>query len=226
MKPRIRLAEAILPGGSAMGLYERDGDYSINLGGQELMHSRSCASELLLGEIGTENLDAGLAAKVLVGGLGLGFTLKRVLQRSGRQTLVEVAEIVPQVVEWNQRFLRELNGRLLDDPRARVRCEDVADRVRGAAPKTYDAILLDIDNGPVAIVASSNRWLYSEDGLNAIFSSLRPGGRAAFWSAGPDAPFERRLAKTRFAVSKRSAKTHAGAKRAAHLIYVADRPPR
>ena len=224
MKPRLKLAETRTPDGKPLALYEHDGAFAINCGGQELMHSQACASERLLGERGVEKLSRDQAARLLIGGLGLGFTLDSVLQALGPTAAVDVAELLPEVVEWNRAHLSALNGQRLDDPRVTVLIEDVGQLIRKAAPDTYDAILLDTDNGPIALVAESNNSLYSAKGIQAVFRALKPQGRAIFWSAGPDAAFESRLRKASFATQALPAKVHASAKRAAYLLYVADKP--
>lgn len=203
-----------------MTLHEHDGAFSINFNGQELMHSKASASESLMGNLGTVRLDKGGAFRVLVGGLGLGFTLKNVLKSVGPRTTVEVVELIPEVVEWNRTHLKKLNGALLDDSRVRVRVEDVTTLIRNAKPESYDAILLDVDNGPVAMVAANNYSLYSNAGIDAICAALKPGGRAVIWSAGPDGKFESRLRKSGLRVKGVPAKMHERARRDACMLYV------
>ena len=222
MKPRIKLAQSTTAEGGAMALYEHDGAYCISYAGQELMHSAASTSETLLGVIGVENLDKDAEARVLIGGLGLGFTLRSVLENTGPKTTVELIELLPEVVEWNREYLTSLNGALLDDPRVEIHMTDVVQYVRSTARDVYDVILLDVDNGPVALVAGSNVSLYSNTGLRWMRGALKPGGRAVFWSAGPDLRFEDRLKRAGFVVSKVPARVHAGAKRAAYLLYVAN----
>jgi len=217
------VAESTTPEGGAMALYEHDGAYSISFGGQELMHSKASASETLLGELGVERIKKGKVARILIGGLGLGFTLRSVLESTGPDVSVELVELIPQVVEWNRHYLGELNGALLDDPRVTVRMKDVTTLIRASEPGTYDAITLDVDNGPVAMVSSDNVALYSRSGIRSIQTALKKGGRAVFWSAGPDVSFEAKLKKAGFRVGVVRAKVHEGAKRAAYFIYIADR---
>lgn len=206
-----------------MALYEHDGAYSISFSGQELMHSKASASESQLGALGVERLDEGAPGRVLVGGMGLGFTLRSVLENTGEQVKVEVVELIPQVLEWNRQFLSALNGSLLDDPRVEVRVEDVTGLIRAAEPGSYDVITLDVDNGPVAMVSSDNASLYSRSGIRAIQAALCKGGRAVFWSAGPDVKFEAKLKNAGFAVRIVRAKVHEGSKRAAYILYIGDR---
>ena len=205
-----------------MALYEHDGKYCISYAGQELMHSGANASEILLGEIGVELLEHDASARILIGGLGLGFTLRSVLASTGPNVVVELIELLPEIVSWNREFLKSLNGELLDDPRLEIHTTDVVGYVRKAERARYDVILLDVDNGPVAMVSETNVSLYSNTGLRWLRGSLKPEGRAVFWSAGPDLRFEDRLKRAGFRVSKVPAKVHAGSKRAAYLLYVAN----
>ena len=205
-----------------MTLYEHDGKYCISYAGQELMHSGANASEILLGEIGVERLEQDVEARVLIGGLGLGFTLRSVLERVGPAVSVELVELLPDIVEWNRQHLKSLNGEMLNDPRVEIHTTDVVAYVRKAERARYDVILLDVDNGPVAMVSETNVSLYSNSGLRWLRGSLKPEGRAVFWSAGPDLRFEDRLKRAGFRVSKVPAKVHAGSKRAAYLLYVAN----
>jgi spermidine synthase len=222
MKPRVKLAESTTADGGAMALYEHDGKYCISYAGQELMHSGANASEILLGEIGVELLEYDASARILIGGLGLGFTLRSVLASTGPNVVVELIELLPEIVSWNREYLKSLNGELLDDPRLEIHTTDVVGYVRKAERARYDVILLDVDNGPVAMVSETNVSLYSNTGLRWLRGSLKPEGRAVFWSAGPDLRFEDRLKRAGFRVSKVPAKVHAGSKRAAYLLYVAN----
>jgi spermidine synthase len=223
MKPRIKLGEATLAGGGVMALYEHDGDFVINYQGREIMHSRANSSELLLGETGVAGREDVTNKRILIGGLGLGFTLRRVLELVGSGAEVEVVELVPEVVKWNETHLQPLHGNLLADPRVRVRVEDVRTVIRRSEAGRYDAILLDVDNGPVALVTEANRSLYSQTGLRHIHRTLKPAGRVVFWSAGPDPRFAARLKQNGFTVTETPAKVHGGARRAAYLLFVADR---
>ena len=222
MKPHIKLASSKRPDGGIIALYEHDGTFSIHFNRQALMHSNASVSERMLGQLGVAQLKRGVAAHVLIGGLGLGFTLQSVLESVGRETTVQVVELIPDVIEWNRVYLRELNGSLLDDPRVEIRTGDVTRFIRKAEPGTYDVIVLDVDNGPVAMVAKKNSALYSKSGIRLIQSALKTGGRAIFWSAGPDLKFETRLRKAGFKVNAVPAKIHERAKRDAYLLYIAD----
>lgn len=222
MKPQILLAVSTTPDGAPMSLYEHDGDYSISFRGQELMHSKASASELLLGKIGIERIARSPGARVMIGGLGLGFTLRTVLEGLGEDAQVDVVELVPQVVEWNREWLRDLNGALLDDPRVNIIVGDAVQHIRTGEPHTYHAMILDVDNGPTGMVKASNNSLYSHSGLRSVRRLLQAGGRAAFWSAGDDPHFKARIQKVGFRLGHIRAKVHERAKRAAYAIYVAD----
>ena len=159
MKPRLKLAESTFTGG-ILSLSQHDDSYSISLDGKELMHSRANASELLLGSLGVARLKNETSERVLIGGLGLGFTLKGVLESVQDRTLIEVAELIPEVIEWNRTYLKNLNGSLLDHPQVKIRPVDVTRLIQEAEPHTYDAIMLDVDNGPNAMVVDTNASLY------------------------------------------------------------------
>lgn len=225
MKPNITLAETKTPNGARMTLVEHDGDFCIRVNGQQLMHSSVSSSELQLGVLGCEMLgDRKAATRVLIGGLGLGFTLKSVLEALGPKAKVDVAELFPEIVAWNRTFLLGLNGQLLADPRVNVLEKDVRALIQRAAHAPYDAIMLDIDNGTTAMVKTENYALYSESGMKFIAAAVKPGGRAAVWSACPDTVIEKRLTKAGFIVQAVPAKLHDNAKRFAYMIYVADKP--
>ncbi|GAB1489534.1 hypothetical protein MASR2M8_19870 [Opitutaceae bacterium] len=224
MKPHITLAETKTPEGHRLTLQEHDGRYAIRLEGQALMESSLSASEVQLGELATGHLSRTGPGRVLIGGLGLGFTLRSVLERIGPKASVVVTELIPAVVAWNRSFLRELNGALLEDRRVKCVAGDVA-KVLARTPKSeYDAIILDIDNGPTAMVRKHNGQLYESAGLQRVIAALKPGGKAAFWSAGADRAFEKRMTAAGFSVEVVAARLHAGARRAAATIYVGTKP--
>ena len=168
MKPNRKLAETTTPDGARLILYEHDGSYCIRLNGQDLMHSRVTASELRLGELAAETLSGQPDSLVLLGGMGLGFTLKSLLARSGPAVKVQVAELIPQIIDWNRNLLAHLNGALLEDPRVEVLLRDVWTAIASAEPARYDALVLDVDNGPTAMVQKQNARLYSFKGLQQI----------------------------------------------------------
>lgn len=221
MIPFRNLAETRTPEGSRLTLHEHDGDYFIKLDGRQLMSSTSTTSELLLADKACEHLTRESEARVLIGGLGLGFSLKRVLERVATRAVVHVAELVPDVVTWNRELLAPVNGALLNDPRVEVIVADVFGVMRKARP--YDAILLDVDNGPTSFVQSKNRRIYNRRGLGVISKALKRGGRAAFWSAEPEPAFRDALNRAGFQAEEYPAKAHERAKRFAHMIYVAQR---
>ena len=220
MKPRVKLAESTFTGGT-LSLIEHDGSYSISLDGKELMHSRANESELLLGSLGVARLNHEAGGRVLIGGLGLGYTLKGSLESVGDKTIIEVAEMIPEVIEWNRTYLNNLNGSLLDHPQVETRRMDVTRLIQEAKPNTYDAILLDVDNGPNAMVCETNASLYSKNGIRSICRAMKNDGRLIVWSAGPDHGFEKRLERAGLKVEAVRAKAHAGAKGPSHFLYVA-----
>ncbi len=226
MKPNITLAETRTPNGARMTLVEHDGHFCIRVNGQQLMHSAVTTSEVELGEVGCENLGSKKSApRILIGGLGLGFTLKAVLASTGPSAVVHVAELFPEIVAWNRTHLHALNGKLLDDPRVTVLTEDVRAILRRSEKTPYDAILLDIDNGTTAMVSDDNYDLYSPRGIQHIAAALKPSGRAAIWSASPDAPLAERLKKAGLTVKPLASRVHATARRSAYMIYLADKLP-
>ena len=224
MKPNVTLAETKTPNGSRLTLVEHDGSFCIRVNGQQLMHSSVTASEIQLGATGCERHTGKKGLRILIGGLGLGFTLKSVLQNTGRGDTIHVAELFPEIVAWNRTFLTGLNGKLLNDPRVKIFAEDVRATIHRAARSPYDAIILDIDNGTTAMVMTENNELYSQRSMEGINLALKPGGRATVWSACPDVAIEKRLRKAGFEVQAIPAKLHATAKRSAYMIYVADKP--
>ena len=224
MKPQLKLAEAITPDGARLTLHSHDGNFTVRLNGQALMDSTLTTSERQMGELATAHLKRFSKSRVLVGGLGLGFTLRSTLTGVGPHGAVELVELLPVMAEWNRTFLRELNGALVDDPRVTLRLGDVGQVIARAAAGRYDAILLDTDNGPSAMVQRANARLYSEAGLRQLFAALRPSGRAVIWSASHDRAFAARLTAAGFAVEAVAAKLHATAKRPAATLYVAVKP--
>ena len=222
MTPFLQIARTPIPGSSdELMLSRRDREYSIQISGyvSELMNSRMHHSEDLLAEWGCEGLRDQPGARVLVGGLGMGFTLAAALKALGPDAGVTVAELVPGVVEWNRGELGECAGRPLDDPRSTVHVGDVGELIR-ALSAAYDAVLLDVDNGPDAMTHPENAGLYSLAGLRAAARALRPGGVLAIWSAEKDAKFTRRLREAGFKVEERGARARPG-KGAHHTVWLA-----
>ena len=222
MIPFRNLAEARTPDGSRLTLHEHDGDYFIKLNGRQLMSSTSTTSEIMLADKGAGHLIAAAKPRVLIGGLGLGFSLKRVLEIIGDRGVADVAELITEVVDWNRDFLRPLNGGSLDKPNVKVLIDDVFATI-GRSRGAYDSILLDVDNGPTSFVQSGNKRLYNRRGLKLIHDALKPGGRVAFWSAEAEPQFRETLSRSGFDVEEFPAKAHERAKRFAHIIYVGQR---
>ena len=225
MKPFRTLGQTITPDGSRFSLHEHDGDYFLKLNGRQLMSSTATSSELLLAQLPCELLKNEPNPCVLIGGLGLGFSLKRVLELTGPGAKVKVAELLPEVVAWNRDFLGALNGKLLDDPRVKIVAGDVFQVIHNSAKGYYDAILLDVDNGPTSFVQQKNSRLYNRRGFDLITRALKPNGKVAFWSACPEPGFIECLTRAGFTAEAVPAKSHERAKRAAHVIYVAGRAP-
>ena len=225
LKPFRTLAETHTPDGSRFTLHEHDGEYFLKLNGRQLMSTTSTASELQLAELPCRRLRGHAKPAVLIGGLGLGYSLQRVLEIVGPDATVHVAELLPEVTAWNREFLGHVNGRLLDDPRVKVITRDVFDVLLQAPKPSYDAILLDVDNGPTSFVQKKNSRIYGSRGFGLIARSLREGGEVAFWSACPEPGFIESLKRHGFKATSYPAKAHDRAKRAAHVIYIAEVAP-
>lgn len=215
------LGEAPIPGTDRwLVLYQGKDDFSIKIaGGHELMNTRKHGSEDALGSLPCQRLSQPDTARVLIGGLGMGFTLAAALQAVGPQAEVTVAELIPEVVEWNRGPLGDFSGRPLDDPRTRVHVGDVAKLLRRQRA-CFDVIALDVDNGPEGLTKSSNNWLYSAPGIAAAQDALSPGGIVAYWSAGPDQGFHDRLRQCGFLVEETTVHAH-GNKGPRHIIWLA-----
>jgi spermidine synthase len=187
------LDRAPMPGsGEELRLYQRDTEFSIKAGNYELMNSRLHGSEDALAEVVCQKITKHTGARVLIGGLGMGYTLRSALNGLGAKAQVVVVELVPAVVKWNRGVLADLAGSPLEDNRVTLHEADVAQMIE-TAKCDYNAILLDVDNGPQALTREDNDWLYSFKGLKTAFAALRPGGVLAIWSSGPDPAFARRL---------------------------------
>lgn len=212
--------------GGQLKLSRRGEEFSIRLSGirGDLMNSRVYGSEEALAELGCAGLKNRDDARVLIGGLGMGFTLAAALKVVRPSARVTVAELIPPVVEWNKGPLGECAGLPLLDKRTQVHIGDVAELIAGEK-SAFDAILLDVDNGPEGLTHSDNDWLYSLKGLQAIYKSLCPDGTLAVWSAGPDPAFLTRLKKARFHASVRTVRARPG-KGSRHSIFLAHRNPR
>lgn len=220
MIPWTLLASAPVDGtGNQLRLLRRGAEFSIRLGTAELMNSRVGGSEAALGRIPCERLRHLPAPRILIGGLGMGFTLRAALAELGPDARITVAEVVPAVVAWGRGPMAEIFAGSLDDPRVTVIEADVA--VPIARPRAWDAILLDVDNGPAGLTREANDDLYSGRGIAAVKASLRPGGILAVWSATPDEAFARRLRTAGFAVEELKVREREGGKGARHVIWLA-----
>jgi spermidine synthase len=219
MKRVERLGEAVAPDGSVLALYRHDGAYTIRVGSHELMSTRRHHSEDVLAELVCAPLAEHPGARVLIGGLGLGFTLRAALRSLAPDARVVVAEIVEEVIRWNQDPGYGLAADALLDPRVELRHADVAD-VLQASPGGFDAIMLDVDNGAAPLTTRGNAGLYRAQGIRRAAAALRPGGRLAYWSAGDDPAFEAALRRAGLSVEVTRAPAHRS-RRATHTIFVA-----
>jgi spermidine synthase len=217
-----RLGTATAPDGTVLTLYRHDGAYGIRVDGVELMSTRRHHSEDRLAEIVCAPLADRAGPRVLIGGLGLGFTLRAALRTLPADARVVVAEIVAGVIEWNRDPAYDLAAAALADPRVELRHADVADVLRDGAG-AYDAIMLDVDNGADALTTAGNARLYAEAGVRAAVAALRPGGRLAYWSAGADPRFEAALRRAGLAVESTRVRAHATAG-GMHTLLVARLP--
>jgi spermidine synthase len=223
MTPWELLGKALVPGQAGeLRLYRRGEEFSIRADGQELMNSRIHGSEEALAQLACDRLSGRPMPRVLIGGLGMGFTLATALQVLHKTARVDVAELVPAVVEWNRGPLGGLAGRPLADKRVVIHVADVA-RLLRTEKQAFDGVLLDVDNGPEALTRKSNNWLYSPAGLRTTHDALRPRGVLAVWSAGPHPVFERRLHQAGFAVEKSLVRARDGTRGGHHIIWLAIR---
>lgn len=222
MKPWVELDTADIPGDKdALRLRERDGAFSITIGATELMDSRRSRSEAALASLACARLPDPGRAQVLIGGLGMGFTLRAALDGLGPQARVVVAELVPGVVAWARGHLSHLFAGSLDDARVELRIEDVRQTIL-SDPGRYDAVLLDVDNGPEGFTRRANDHLYGAAGLRQARRALRPGGILGVWSNGPDREFTQRLRTVGFAVEEVRVHAH-GTKGRRHVLWFARR---
>ena len=213
---------ARIPGGDELRLYRRGDDFIIAIGGNELMNSRMSGSEEALAVMSCERLRDPDTARLLIGGYGMGFTLRAALAALGPDARVTVAELVPAIIDWARGPMAGLAAGCLDDPRVELAVGDVAAAI-AEGPGRYDAILLDVDNGPDGLVRQANDGIYSPAGLAAAKAALRPGGILAIWSAAPDARFTRRLATSGFRVDEVGVRARANGKGARHVIWFAQK---
>jgi spermidine synthase len=223
MIPWEFLGSAQAPGnGPELRLYKRGEEFSIRVNGCELMNSRVHGSEVALAELACARIADHPCPRVLIGGLGMGYTTAAALRRLGAEGQVVVAELVPAVVEWNRGPLAALAGHPLQDVRVTVREVDVA-QILKEEHRAYDAILLDVDNGPEGLTRKCNDWLYARAGLDAAFAALRPAGVLAVWSAGPDEAFFKRLCQAGFQVDEARVRARGSRGGSRHTIWLAGR---
>ena len=198
MKPFHILARATTPDNAQLTLQEHDGEYYLKLDGRQLMSTTATVSERALGELACEKIRGRAEPKVLIGGLGLGFTLRRVLELVSGKAVVQVAELMPEVVAWNREFLRKVNGKLIGDPRVEIISEDVFPLIARATESSYDAILLDLDDGATGFAKGKKTGRYNWKGCQRIARALKPDGAGGVLVGGGgsalrDAPFARRF---------------------------------
>ncbi len=220
MKPRELLGTAVVPGGEDLRLFRRGDDFMIVLDRNELMNSRMSGSEEALAEMTCARLRGIDAPHLLIGGYGMGFTLRAALAMLGTGARVTVAELVPEIIAWARGPMAGLAANCLDDLRVEVIMRDVA-HVIGEGAGRYDAILLDVDNGPDGLVRADNDRIYSMAGLAAARAALKPGGILAIWSAAPDAAFTRRLKDSGFQVDEVAVRARSNGKGPRHVIWFA-----
>ncbi|MDB5688767.1 MAG: Spermidine synthase [Sphingomonas bacterium] len=223
MIPRELIGTAAVPGGEDLRLFRRGDDFMIVLDRNELMNSRMSGSEEALAVMTCDRLRERTTPHLLIGGYGMGFTLRAALAALGPRARVTVAELVPEIIVWARGPMAAMTGGCLEDPRVTLIERDVA-AVIGAGRGTYDAILLDVDNGPDGLVRNANDQLYSARGLAVAKAALRPGGVLAVWSAASDTAFTRRLGMAGFLVDEVKVRARSNGKGPQHVIWFATRP--
>lgn len=217
----VLIERAETPDGGALELWQRGGEFSIRTRGRELMGSAMHGSEEQLSVLALAALGRSERPRVLIGGLGCGYTLAAALTRLGPRACVRVDEISPAVIAWNRGPLGELAGHPTKDERVSVREGDVIDAL-ARGEERFEVILLDVDNGPSALSQARNGWLYREQGLARVHASLSPGGVLGVWSAGPDPRFVKRLRAQRFVVDEHGVRA-SGSRGKRHTIWIAKR---
>jgi len=220
MQPREFIGSANVPGGGELRLYRRGRDFMIVLDRNELMSSRMSGSEEALADMTCDRIGGQKSVHMLIGGYGMGFTLRAALARLGNDARIVVAELVPEILAWARGPMTELAAGCLEDPRVHIVEDDVAE-VIAAGRATYDAILLDVDNGPDGLVRQGNDRLYSAQGLSVAIAALKPGGVLAIWSAAPDNAFARRLSNAGLAVEEVAVRARSNGKGPRHVIWFA-----
>ena len=224
MIPWLQLDTARVPGADVqLRLMQRGAEFSMMLGQNELMSSRLSGSEEALATLACRRIETVKSPHLLIGGLGMGFTLRAALAVLGSDARIMVAELVPAVIAWARGPMANIFGDSLDDPRASIREADVVDVVR-SHDSAFDAILLDVDNGPEGLIRKANDALYDVKGLNAIRRALRPGGVLAVWSSGPNPLFSKRLGAAGFEVNEVAVRATTKRSGARHVIWFATKP--
>lgn len=226
MKPTTPVADTRAPDGAHFRLIEHDGDYYLYMNDRQVMSTRLTYSERRLADLGCRNCGKKPGARILVGGLGLGFSLRRALEVTAPDSRCEVAELLPEVVRWNRELLKGYNDDILADPRTVVTIDDVYHCLHRAAAgeiPPYDAILLDVDDGPSSLLQPQNSQLYRGEGLTTLKKALAPGGTIAFWAVERDPRLFRSLKAAKFWVDEEAVAKHERAKRKEHYIYLAER---
>lgn len=223
MIPWVTLASTDAIDGKTLHLRRRGDEYLIVADNLQLMSSEDEGSSRELARLGCAHLEKDRATRVLVGGLGMGYSQRAALDSVGRKAVVEICELVPAVVQWNRDVLGALANFPLNDPRTKLHVEDVRQRI-DAAHGRYDAILLDVDNGPTALAHQQNNALYSVRGIKAVWRALKPGGVLSVWSFSDDKLFTTRLEKEDFTVRVHRVEGSRKGRGRHHLIWVAQRP--
>ena len=224
MIPWLQIDSARVPGADVeLRLMKRGDEFSMKLGPNELMNSRLSGSEEALATLACKRIEAIKAPHLLIGGLGMGFTLRAALAVLGPKARITVAELVPAVIDWARGPMADMFGDSLTDPRATVLSADVV-AVIGSQASAFDAILLDVDNGPEGLIRKANDALYDLKGLKAIRRALRPKGVLAVWSSGPNASFSKRLRDAGFDVNEVAVRATTKRSGARHVIWFATKP--
>jgi spermidine synthase len=224
MIPWLQLDTVSVPGADVqLRLMQRGAEFSMRLGPNELMSSRLSGSEEALATLACRRIEAVKSPHILIGGLGMGFTLRAALAVLGSDARIMVAELVPAVIAWARGPMADIFGDSLDDPRASIREADVVD-VIASHDSAFDAILLDVDNGPEGLIRKANDALYDLKGLNAIRRALRPGGVLAVWSSGPNPLFSKRLRAAGFDVNEVAVRATTKRSGSRHVIWFATKP--
>jgi spermidine synthase len=221
MIPWQQIDTAKVPGANIeLRLMKRGDEFSMMLGPNELMNSRLSGSEEALATLACKRIEGVKRPHLLVGGLGMGFTLRAALTVLGAEARITVAELVPEVISWARGPMAGLFGDSLSDPRADIRAADVIEVIQ-SSPSAFDAILLDVDNGPEALIRKANDALYDFTGLKAAYRALRPRGVLAVWSSGPNTAFTRRLREADFDVNEVGVRATSKRSGAHHVIWFA-----